>query len=220
MVIKKESNKLEKIEKLKEFKLTPFVKDTLTEVGGIAANKASTALSKMIGSSVQVSMTHLVLVPLKAIHKHVKIGVAYSIFFQVSGDINGSIALLKDKHVSHLLVRKLLKKKGSHDTENLNPLEEDTLKEVGNIIIGAYLAGLSDMSGLNLLESVPHLKKGPIEEIIDNLVENAKNHTKEKQVLIIETSIRIKADNFAGKIFFVLSPKACTSLFNALLEKI
>ena len=77
------------------------------------------------------------------------------IYLGIEGDITGSIMFLLEKQAARHLVAKLMgmEVKG----EEFSEMELSALKEVGNIITGAYLNSLSTLTNLTIYPSVPDL---------------------------------------------------------------
>ena len=78
------------------------------------------------------------------------------IFLEVTHDITGSMMFLMRMDSAHYLVNKLM----GRDPENDAPFDEmdlSAMKEIGNIIAGAYLSALSTMTNLKILPSIPYI---------------------------------------------------------------
>lgn len=78
------------------------------------------------------------------------------IYLCVEGDITGSIMFLVKKETAKHLVSKLMGMEASADVE-MGEIETSALKEIGNIITGAYLNSLSMLTNLVIYPSVPDL---------------------------------------------------------------
>lgn len=77
------------------------------------------------------------------------------IYLGIEGDITGSIMFLLEKQAARHLVNKLM---GMQiEGEEFSEMEFSALKEVGNIITGAYLNSLSGLTNLVIYPSVPDL---------------------------------------------------------------
>ena len=77
------------------------------------------------------------------------------IYLAIEGDINGSIMFLLEKKAAKHLVGKLMGMESEGD--DFSEMEFSALKEVGNIITGAYLNSLSSITNLMIQPSVPEL---------------------------------------------------------------
>ena len=74
----------------------------------------------------------------------------------VEGDITGSIMFLLKEDAAHDLVNKLMGVSGP-DSGEFSEMELSALKQIGNIITGAYLNSLSMLTNMKIIPSVPDL---------------------------------------------------------------
>jgi len=75
-------------------------------------------------------------------------------YLAIQRDITGSILFLVKEEIALHLVKKLM---GDYATDLRGEMEQSALKEISNIITGAYLNALSTMTGLRIEPSVPDL---------------------------------------------------------------
>ena len=78
------------------------------------------------------------------------------VYLLVEGDITGSIMFLLKEDAAHDLVNKLMGVSGP-DSGEFSEMELSALKEIGNIITGAYLNSLSMLTNMKIIPSVPDL---------------------------------------------------------------
>jgi chemotaxis protein CheC len=76
------------------------------------------------------------------------------IYLAIEGDITGSIMFLVKEEVAIHLVKKIM---GDMASDTMGDMEKSALKEIANIITGAYLNALSAMTNLKIYPSVPDL---------------------------------------------------------------
>lgn len=131
--------------------------DVLREIGNIGAGNAATALSKMISKRIDMDVPKVNILEFRNVAELVggpEVEVV-GIYFKVTGDIEGSIMFLMEKHSAKFLTNLLM---GMEDTGNtLSEMEFSALQEVGNILAGSYLSSLSSLTGLKLIVSIPSL---------------------------------------------------------------
>lgn len=77
------------------------------------------------------------------------------IYLGVEGDIAGSIMFLLEKESARFLVSKLMGMQLEGD--DFSEMELSALKEVGNIITGAYLNSLSAITNLKIFPTIPDM---------------------------------------------------------------
>lgn len=131
--------------------------DVLRELGNIGAGNATTALSQMMQCKVDMSVPRVQLLEFKDLGDAM-VGeetVMAGIYLGIEGDIKGSIMFLLEKAAAKHLVGKLMGMESEGD--EFTEMEFSALKEVGNIITGAYLNSLSSITNLAIYPSVPDL---------------------------------------------------------------
>ena len=133
--------------------------DVLKELGNIGAGNATTALAQMLNTKVDMSVPQVKLLDFKDVGDLMGGAeqIMTGIYLSVEGDINGSIMFLVGMKAARHLVNMLMGTPGKGEDEAFDETELSAIKEVGNIITGAYLNSLSMMTSLKLLPSVPFI---------------------------------------------------------------
>lgn len=131
--------------------------DVLKELGNIGAGNATTALAQLMQTKVDMSVPRVQLLEFKELGEAMggEELVMAGIYLAIEGDINGSIMFLLEKKAAKHLVGKLIGMESQED--DFTEMEFSALKEVGNIITGAYLNSLSSITNLMIQSSVPDL---------------------------------------------------------------
>ena len=131
--------------------------DVLKELGNIGAGNATTALSQMIQCKIDMAVPQVQLLEFKELGAAMggEEVVMAGIYLAIDGDIKGSIMFLLEKNAAKHMVSKLMGMASQED--DLSEMELSALKEVGNIITGAYLNSLSSITNLTIFPSVPDL---------------------------------------------------------------
>lgn len=132
--------------------------DVLKEIGNIGAGNAMTALSQMLQCKVDMQVPQVRLLDFQEVgsimggEEQLMVGV----YLAVEGDITGSIMFLVRTDSAKHLVDKLMMGLASEGDE-LNEMEISAMKEISNIITGAYLNSLSTLTNLKIYPSPPDL---------------------------------------------------------------
>jgi len=131
--------------------------DVLREIGNIGAGNATTALSQMLGEKVDMHVPQVKLMEFKEVGTTMggEDQIVAGIYLVVEGDITGSIMFMQKKESAKAMVSKLMGMEVSGD--DFSEMEQSALKEIGNIITGAYLNSLSTLTNLKIYPSVPDL---------------------------------------------------------------
>lgn len=132
--------------------------DVLKELGNIGAGNATTALAQMINKKVDIGVPHVRLVDFNEISTIIgsEEKVMVGILIMLSGDVNGMMMFLLDEAIAKNLVNILMGR--DDDKLNFDDIEMSAVMEIGNIISGAYLRSLSEMTNLKIDVSVPMLQ--------------------------------------------------------------
>lgn len=138
--------------------------DVLKELGNIGAGNATTALAQMIGCKVDMSVPQVKLLEFRELGELLggEDKIMVSIYLQVEGDVDGSMMFILEKSAAVHLVNKLMcGMLGIEESEieghDFGEMECSAIKEVGNIITGAYLNALSSLTNLKIFPSIPQL---------------------------------------------------------------
>lgn len=130
--------------------------DILKELGNIGAGNATTALAQMLGCKVDMKVPQVKLLDFSEVGAVMggEEQIMAGIYLLVEGDITGSIMFLLNENSARDLVAKLMGLPASAEGP-LGEMELSALKEIGNIITGAYLNSLSMLTNMKIIPSVP-----------------------------------------------------------------
>lgn len=132
--------------------------DVLKEIGNIGAGNAMTALSQMLQCKVDMKVPQVRLLEFMEVgemmggEEQIMVGV----FLGVEGDITGSMMFMVEEASAKHLIQKItmgMLPPGSEFEE----MGLSAMKEVGNIITGAYLNSLSTLTNLKIFPTPPAL---------------------------------------------------------------
>lgn len=132
--------------------------DVLTEIGNIGAGNATTALSQLINTRIDMRVPKVELLTFADLAEI--IGGAETlvagILLSLEGDIQGSMLFVLESNAARVLVQQLM---GCGDSaeDTFSEMEISALQEIGNIISGAYLSAISSLTNLLITASVPSL---------------------------------------------------------------
>lgn len=133
--------------------------DVLKEIGNIGAGNAMTALAQMMQCKVDMTVPQVKLLEFSEVgtimggEEQVMVG----IYLAVEGDITGSIMFLVERGSAKHLVNKIMMGYGVSEGDDFNEMEMSAMKEVSNIITGAYLNSLSTLTNMKIYPSPPDL---------------------------------------------------------------
>lgn len=134
--------------------------DVLREIGNIGAGNAMTALSQMVDLRIDMKVPKVELLEFKELSDSVggAESLVVGILLTLEGDIDGMMMFMMDKRSARHIVNLLM----NHETNDLeveefSEMDLSALQEIGNIIAGAYLSSLSQLTNMTITSSVPYM---------------------------------------------------------------
>ncbi len=139
-------------------KVTETYYDVLKELGNIGAGNAMTALSQMLQCKVDMRVPQVRLLDFSEVGEMMggEELIMVGVFLGVEGDITGSMMFMVEEQTARHLIQKItmgMLPSGSEFEE----MGLSAMKEVGNIITGAYLNSLSTLTNLKIFPTPPAL---------------------------------------------------------------
>lgn len=132
--------------------------DILREIGNIGAGNATTALSQLINKRIDMGIPVVSVLEFKELAE--VLGGAENpivgILLGVEGDINGMMMFVLEQSAAHNLVNMLMGQE-IENFEDFTEMDMSALKEIGNIIAGAYLSSMSSLTNLKIIATVPYM---------------------------------------------------------------
>ena len=130
--------------------LTPMQLDVLQEIGNIGSGNASAALSNLISKNVEIEMPRVKIVGFQeAIDQSGGAErVVAGVLSRMVGNIEGMIILFVDRNFINAVISSFLDKQVTN-LLNLQEEEISALSEVGNIMGGAYVSAIGQLTGID-----------------------------------------------------------------------
>ncbi|MBR9675559.1 hypothetical protein GOV05_00965 [Candidatus Woesearchaeota archaeon] len=191
--------------------LTNIQKDILKEIGNIGIGNAATALSKVTSLLVDIALPDLDLVSETNLIKSYPVG-GLIVNNNILGEIEGNLIFVLEKNEALRLIEiATIKDKGS--IIDIDEDGESAIKEIVNIIHGAYLTSLSDFTGLSLMPLPPNFYKEYKKEDVYKFL------GKKRDVLEIKTSFNITQEEVYARMWLILDEPGMSILLNKITEK-
>lgn len=192
-------------------KVTEEYYDVLKELGNIGAGNATTALASMLQCKVDMKVPQVRLLNFNEVGEAMggEEQIVTGIYLAVEGDITGSMMFILEQNAAQSLVSKLM----GMEVKELDEMALSALKEIGNIITGAYLNSLSQLTNLKMIPSVPDLSIDMLNAILS--VPAIEFGIMGDQILLIQTSF---TDDMDLNGYFILLPdlESYTKILHAL----
>lgn len=191
--------------------------DALREVANIGAGHAATALSQMTDRTIMIQ------VPEVSVRTIEDVGdllgppehVAAAVLMQMMGDLTGRAMVLFPESSARALCD-ILFRRAPGSTAAFEAMEQSGLKEVGNILVSAYMTALSDFMGMMLVPSVPSLVVDQAGAILTTAYLNF-GHDRD-YVFCVETAFQIAgaAEPLRGHFLLLPDMPSLRAIFDAI----
>ena len=190
--------------------------DALREVGNIGSGNAATALAQFLNRKIDMEVPEAKILPLGDISRLVggPEEKTMGIFLRVMGKISGRFLLLMPEVTTMKLLRILIPITEITNPAQMSELEHSCLREVGNILAGAFLNALSVLTRTPMLNSLPTMSFDMAGALIDTVI--AEMVIVSDHVLMIETSFIDNLENLKMHIFLIPDPASLETLLESL----
>lgn len=179
-------------------KLTPLEIDALTEIFNIGIGRAANSLNKMVSKPVDLTIPEIEILPNNQAKKKLDLGGVQELSAvrqQFTGDFNGQALLMFSKENGLQLVSILLGNKVP--IEDLSDLEQDSLVEIGNVILNACFGTVINFLQSSITIEMPEFIQGHLNDIF--------NYSSDSDwSLYIKVKFSLPDENITGYISFVM----------------
>lgn len=187
--------------------------DTLQEICSIGAGHAATALSQMIGRTVDLEVPRVAFENVRDLPRVAggADGRAGGLYFTIFGDARGVILLIFPEEGARRMVHLVC---GGHSTLDLDDaMGVSAMREIGNILASAFLSAISQLSGLNLVPSVPGYCHDTAGSIFDLVLKELP--TLADAALVIEAVFGASGEGIRGHFFLLPDPHTLEVILRA-----
>jgi chemotaxis protein CheC len=181
--------------------------DALREVGNIGAGHAANALSQLANSKIMISVPEVKMIPLQKVMELVgpPEHLVAVVYMNLMGDAQGRSLLIFPRQSVFDLVDILMKRSPGH-TRFLKEIDCSAIKEVGNILTGAFLTTLADFLNVALIPSVPLMAYDMVGAILEALA--VEYGEKSDYLFCIQTEFTDPTRDMGGSFLLVFDRKS------------
>ena len=176
--------------------------EALTEIFNIGAGRAAASLSSVVASSVKLSVPRIELYDVADVDiDALGLGQARlgAVLQSYAGPFDAQAMLLFPEANALEIVRDMLG--STMSVEELSELEQETMCEVGNIILNACLSAMADVLGVSFEATLPSYSI----ESLSTLLKNSIDDPGQPLMLILNIDMIIEKRNTQGFLAFLLS---------------
>lgn len=192
--------------------LTELQTDALAEMFNVGAGHAAASLSEIVGDEVLLS------IPRIAFCRREELGTSLALLrserlgavrqdFSGAFSVNASLLFTEDKALE--IVREMLGSQVSVD--DLPEFEQEAMCELGNIILNACMASISEMLGVEMTSTLPQYLVNRTETVLHELTSDMQQPV----VLVLHIDLTIEKRETHGALVFLLSSASFHELIAA-----
>ncbi len=188
--------------------------DTIVELMNIGVGRAASALSKLVHDEVLLSVPKVdfVDIPTAEIHFAKLLPSALAGVTQAfEGFISGKAALIFPEERSLELVRLIVGNELS--ASEISELEQDTLAELGNILLNSCLATLANILHREIKTSLPEAYTGNCHNILKRLCDRD-----DSLIMLVQVDFSLSQRELQGYLAFIIDLHSASGFHDALTE--
>lgn len=174
--------------------------DRITEINSLASERVGSALSKLLRKKINVVFSHYETKDIKNLIPSVGAEkIISAVYLPLESGTTGDAAVIFNADDALLFSRIVEKSYGQSESKEINI---DVIKETGNIVLGNYLAILSNKLKIEILGGVPRYNQGMYGAVLEDIIANAvKAHLK---ALIVEIEFAMQDMAVKGYLYVIL----------------
>ncbi|PHV71765.1 CheY-P-specific phosphatase CheC [Sporanaerobium hydrogeniformans] len=189
--------------------------DIIREAGNIGAGNAMTSLGKLVGRTLDISITEVHIEKIQELGSVLGDPEKYiaGMLINVHGDLNAMLLLALETESAIKMVNLILNKNVT-SVEEFDEMDLSVLCETGNILGGSYVNALNSLTGLDLDVSIPQMAIDMAGAILSYpAIEFARN---DNTMLFIETKFTEATNILKGTYIIILDNASFSNIVNVL----
>jgi chemotaxis protein CheC len=177
----------------------------LREVGNIAAGHGAMALSEILGKRISLSVPSTDVIACQRLPDSVKLQkTGIGVYCKILVGLEGEVAFVLDQENIIKLIDMSYKFKNEDKRPGvMTEMGLSLIKEIGNVLIAAYLNALSLVLKRVIIPPIPTLISGPISEVLNIVISP---YSGEEYSYLIETMFEDETGKIKGSFYMVLTP--------------
>ena len=197
-------------EKLNELQL-----DVMREIGNIGAGNACTALSVLLGTTIDMSVPRVQLLGYESTAEHLggEDNMVIGLRVVINGDLDGMMVHVVEKRFAERIINTFYAKE-IENIANLDEMDSSVLNEMANITSGAYANSIASLTSLFVNIGTPNQVPGKVSDIMRlPLTEFVKPGEK---VLVVDEEFTIDDEHISSNMILALESDSLERLFERL----
>lgn len=176
--------------------------DILQQIGATAADHGSIALCELLGRDIKLSLPTVTPVDVRDFLDDENVcSSMISVECDILSGLEGKVLLTFENQSAVRFIRICYPQYNVEDSGVFTELGISALKEVGNVVVSAYVKALSSFLNSPVIPSPPRLLHGSLEDVIAQ----AKDSREKIYILLIDTVFERKQEKIEGRMEFMLT---------------
>jgi len=197
-------------------KITNIQADYLREVLNVGIGRAAKQLSLLLDDEVTMTIPELKIAQMEFLSKYYQAdsGDELACVYQnVSGCMNGRTLIIFNGQNQSLLIDTILNTLSVSDLKLVGIDYQDSLVEVGNVIMSSCISALADMLAQEVTLSIPTYVEMTFEKLIENTRQFQIEHLEsQEKVMIISTELSASSQRIKGSLLFIISEQSLVNI--------
>lgn len=192
-------------------------RDALTEMMNLGVGRAASAFSRLVGDEVLLSVPAVSLTTVAQAMTQFGTGdhAAFAgVMENFDGFIDGTAALLFPGERSLELVRVVVGE--DIPAEDISDLEEETLAEIGNIILNSCLATVANALRKSIHTSLPETYRASADALFPFLDANGSGDGTEPMLLLVQIDFTLRERDIGGFLAFLIDLRSTEAFLVAI----
>ncbi|MCR5672978.1 MAG: chemotaxis protein CheC [Lachnospiraceae bacterium] len=189
--------------------------DVMREIGNIGAGNACTALSVLLGTTIDMSVPRVQLLGLESTTQLLGGGdnVVIGLKIEITGDLQGMMLHVVERRFAERIINTFYAKEITN-ISSLDEMDSSVLNEMANITSGAYANSIATLTSLFVNIGTPNQIPGSVSDIMklplkDGVKEN-------EQVLVVDEMFTIDDEHISSNMILALEKESLETLFSRL----
>lgn len=186
--------------------------DVMREIGNIGAGNACTALSVLLGTTIDMSVPRVQLLGYESTAEHLggEDNMVVGLRIEITGDLEGMMVHIIQKRFAERIINTFYAKE-IDNIANLDEMDSSVLNEMANITSGAYANSIATLTSLFVNIGTPNQIPGKVSEIMKlPLTEFVKPGEK---VLVVDEEFTIDDEHISSNMILALESDSLEKLF-------
>ncbi|MBR4574106.1 MAG: chemotaxis protein CheC [Lachnospiraceae bacterium] len=189
--------------------------DVMREIGNIGAGNACTALSVLLGTTIDMSVPRVQLLGYESTAE--KLGGAdnavIGLQIEINGDLEGMMVHVVQKNFAQRIINTFYAKEITN-IENLDEMDSSVLNEMANITSGAYANSIATLTSLLVNIGTPNQMTGKVSDVMK--LPLTKFVKPGEQVLVVDEVFTIDDEHISSNMILALESESLEKLFERL----